>query len=102
MKAFGHDSRAGKQVPARCDESKTRDIALFGMRGGVAWIAEDAFVTREGDDILVEKWVGHRAVSILVRRPSAASLADLWSRLLERAGDAQVFPTPPQPRQGFA
>lgn len=77
-------------------------IALFGMRDGVAWVAEDAFLTREGEDILVEKWVGHRAISILVRRSSAAALADLWLRLVEMAADAQGFPTQPRPRERFA
>lgn len=80
-----------------------QSIALFGMRDGVPWVADDAFVTREGDDILVEKWVGARVVSILVRRASGTGpLAEVWSRLTELAGVTQDFPTLPKPRQRFA
>lgn len=92
MEASGRNRQAGKPVPARRDESKARAIALFGMRDGVAWVAEDAFVTREGEDILVEKWVGPRVVSILVRRATGAGwMAAIWSRLTELAGEAQEF-----------
>lgn len=104
MRAIGRTRRLAK--PAASSEEvvgKARlSIALFGMRDGAAWVADDAFVTRQGEDILVEKWVGHRVVSILVQRTSALRMADLWSRLAEIAVDAQDFPTPPKPREGFA
>lgn len=94
MEAIGRDGQAIRPILARCDKRRARDIALFGMRDGVAWVAEDAFVTREGEDILVEKWVGHRVVSILVRRPTGAGwMAGVWSRLRELAEEAQDFRT---------
>lgn len=78
--------------------SNARAIALFGMSDGVAWVADDAFVSRQGDDIVVEKWVGRRAVSIVVRRATCiGSMASLWTRLSEGCA-GHILPQPcPQP-----
>lgn len=74
-------------------DNKTRlKLALFGTQNGAVWVAEDAFVTRQDDDILVEKWVGQRLVSILVRPTSLGSSDVLWSRLNEVATETALPP----------
>lgn len=74
--AAGHDGRQARL-----------NAALFGIKNGAVWVAEDAFVTRAADNILVEKWVGQRLVSILIRPASAGSPSSVWSRLNEVAMD---------------
>lgn len=69
------------------DNKTSLKLALFGIQNGAVWVAEDAFVTRQDDDILVEKWVGQRLVSILVRPTSLGSLDVLWSGLNKVAGE---------------
>lgn len=61
------------------------EMALFGIRNGAVWVAEAAFVTRQDNDILVEKWVGQRLVSIRVRATSLESPDAMWSALSEVA-----------------
>ena len=59
--------------------------ALFGIKSGVVWVAEDAVLTRLNGDILVERWVGGRVVSVLVRGDSTGTTRRIWEKLNELA-----------------
>ncbi len=61
--------------------------ALFGIKGGVAWVAEDVFVTRSNGDLLVELWIGPRVVSILVHAESEGYMQAIYAKLAELAID---------------
>lgn len=61
--------------------------ALFGIKGGVAWVAEDVFVTRSNGDLLVELWIGPRVVSILVHADSEGYMQAIYAKLAELAID---------------
>lgn len=70
-------------------DSRTRPQAgLFGVKDGVAWVADDVFVTRSAGDVLVERWVGQRPVSILVRRDGVGIMRTIWAKLNDVAIDA--------------
>jgi hypothetical protein len=61
--------------------------ALFGIKGGVAWVAEDVFVTRSNGDLLVELWIGPRVVSILVHADGDGFMQAIYAKLNELAID---------------
>lgn len=71
-------------------DSRSRlQSALFGFKAGAVWVADDVFVTRKNDGLLVERWVGPRVVSILVQASSDGPMRTLWAELNDRAmGDA--------------
>lgn len=76
-------------------DSRTRlHAALFGFRDGVPWVSADAFVTRRGRDLLVEGWVGRRAVGILVRHDACGAMRTIWEKLNESAMDVPEIATP--------
>lgn len=81
--AHGSNSQFGSGKGART----SRQLALFGITSGVAWVAEDAFVTRQGDDLLVERWVDHRLATILIRADSSGTTRMVWETLNEIAID---------------
>lgn len=68
--------------------------ALFGSKGDVVWVAEDAFVTRINCDVLVERWIGSRVVSIIVSEASDGLMGIIWSKLNKIAMDSLPNPTP--------
>lgn len=70
------------------------DLALFGIKSGVVWVADDAFVTRSAGHILVEKWVGSRLVAVLVRPDGIGMMQRVWVKLNEIAVDPG-WPTAP-------
>lgn len=80
-------------------DSRSRlQAALFGVKDGVVWVADDVFVTRWAGDLLVEGWVGRRTVSILVARGGVGTMRTVWAKLNEIAVDAGwPFPTPSVP-----
>ena len=59
--------------------------ALFGVKSGVVWVADDAIISRQRDGILVKRWVGDRVVSVLVREDSTGTTRTIWERLNELA-----------------
>jgi hypothetical protein len=61
--------------------------ALFGVKGGVAWVAEDVFVTRISGGLLVELWIGQRVVSIRVHSDSQGYMQAIYAKLDELAID---------------
>lgn len=63
------------------------EVALCGIKNGVGWVAEDAFVTRRNDELLVERWVGRGVRSVAVREASDGIMGALWARLCEVAMD---------------
>lgn len=63
------------------------EAALCGIKDGVAWVAEDSFVTRRNDELLVERWVGRGVRSITVREASDGIVRALWLKLSEIAMD---------------
>lgn len=67
---------------------KTLDLALFGIKDGVVWVADDAFVTRSAGHVLVEKWVGSRLVAVRVRQGGSGMMQSIWMKLNEVAVDA--------------
>lgn len=71
------------------DSRKRLDLALFGIKDGVVWVADDAFVTRSAGDVLVEKWVGSRLVAVLVRQEGTGMMQSIWAKLNEVAVDAR-------------
>lgn len=64
-----------------------RQLALFGINSGVAWVAEDAFVTRRGEDLLVERWIGDRVAAIVVSAASSGKMRMVWEALSNIAVD---------------
>lgn len=80
-------------------DSQTRlQFALFGVKDGVAWVADDVFVTRSAGDVLVERWIGSRLVAVLVRRDAAGMMQIIWAKLNEVAIDAGWTSTAPATR----
>lgn len=74
-------------------DSRTRlQAALFGVKNGVAWVADDVFVTRSSGDIVVEGWVGRRLASILVARDDVGVMRTIWAKLNEVATDEAGSP----------
>jgi hypothetical protein len=67
------------------DRKSRLKAALFGIKAGVVWVAEDAIVTRQHGGILVERWVGQRHVSVLVRDDSTGTMRKVWEKLNEIA-----------------
>lgn len=67
------------------DRKSRLQAALFGIKAGVVWVAEDAIVTRQNGDILVERWVGARVVTVLVREDSTGINRAIWEKLNEIA-----------------
>jgi hypothetical protein len=66
--------------------------ALFGFRDGVAWVADDVFVTRyAGGNLLVERWAGLGVRSAMVRAESQGFMRAMWLKLNALAVDG----TPP-------
>lgn len=64
------------------------EAALFGIKSGQVWVADNAIVTRRQDgDILVEGWVGRRTASILVPKNSNGTTRAIWDKLNEIAKD---------------
>ena len=61
--------------------------ALFGVKGGVAWVAQDVFVTRINGGLLVELWIGPRVVSIRVHADSEGYMQAIYAKLDELAID---------------
>jgi len=62
--------------------------AMFGIRDGAAWVADDVFVTRDGrGDVLVERWDGRGVRSAVVRRDSEGYMRAMWIKLTEVAAD---------------
>jgi hypothetical protein len=56
--------------------------ALFGFEDGVAWVADDVFVTRlTGGILLVERWDGRGVTSAVLRPDSEGFLRELWVAL---------------------
>lgn len=76
------------------NQADGRATALFGIKGDVAWVANDAFVTRSNGDVLVERWIGSRVVSIIVREASDGFMGIIWSKLSEMAMDGLPNSTP--------
>lgn len=68
--------------------------ALFGIKGDVVWVAEDAFVTRINREMLVERWIGSRVVSIIVSEATDGLMGIIWSKLNKIAMDGLPNPTP--------
>lgn len=79
--------RWGKPRPnvQNVDRDSRLKAALFGIKAGVVWVAEDAILTRQNGDILVERWVGTRVVSVLVREDSTGTTRVIWEKLNELA-----------------
>lgn len=73
------------------------EAALFGFKAGVVWVADDAIVTRQHGDILVERWVGQRVVSVLVRQHSTGTTRTIWEKLNEIAIEDGPTPLPRPP-----
>lgn len=69
------------------DGQVVHQIALFGVKNGVVWVADDAFVTRSAGDILVERWVESRIVAVLVRPHRTGTMQTIWAKLNEVAVD---------------
>ena len=67
------------------DRKSRLRAALFGVKSGVVWVADDAILTRQCDGILVKRWVGGRVVSVLVREDSTGTARAIWERLNELA-----------------
>lgn len=67
------------------DRQSRLQAALFGVKAGVVWVAEDVILTRQNGDILVERWVDGRAVSVLVREHSTGTTRTIWEKLNEIA-----------------
>ncbi|MFJ6303761.1 hypothetical protein [Pseudarthrobacter oxydans] len=63
------------------------ELGLFGIKDGVVWVADDAFVTRSAGNVLVEKWVGSRLVVVLVRQDGRGMMQSIWVKLNEIAVD---------------
>lgn len=62
--------------------------AMFGFKNGAAWVAEDAFVTRDvRGDLLVERWDRHGVRFAVVRRDSEGFMRAMWLKLNELAVD---------------
>ena len=56
--------------------------AMFGFKDGVAWVADDVFVTRcKGGILLVERWDGRSVRSAVLRPDSEGFLRALWVAL---------------------
>lgn len=56
--------------------------AMFGFSDGVAWVADDVFVTRfTGGILLVERWDGRSVRSAVLRSDSEGFLRALWVAL---------------------
>ena len=56
--------------------------AMFGFKDGVAWVADDVFVTRfTGGILLVERWDGRSVRSAVLRPDSDGFLHALWVAL---------------------
>lgn len=77
----------GPHCGAKNGSRTSHELALFGIKSSVAWVADDAFVTRQGDDLLVERWVDRRVAAILVRADSRGSMRIIWEKLNEIAMD---------------
>lgn len=71
------------------DNTTWPQLALFGVKDGVVWVAVDVFVTRSAEDVLVERWAGPRLVAILVRRDGTGIMRSIWAKLNEVAVDAR-------------
>lgn len=69
--------------------------ALFGITAGVAWVADDVFVTRRNGGLLVEGWVGRRVAAIPVRCDSGDTMRAIWEKLNEVAVDDSTPPVFP-------
>jgi hypothetical protein len=69
------------------DSRSVLQIALFGVKGGIAWVADDVFVTRSGVDVLVERWIGPRLVAVVVQQQRTGVMQAIWAKLNEVAVD---------------
>jgi len=67
------------------DRKSRLRAALFGVKSGVVWVADDAIISRQCDGILVKRWIGDRVVSVLVREDSTGTTRTIWERLNELA-----------------
>lgn len=62
--------------------------AMFGFKDGEAWVADDAFVTRDvHGDLLVERWDLLGVRFAVVRRDSEGFMRSMWFKLNEIAVD---------------
>lgn len=78
---------AGPHCEAENGSRTSHQLALFGIKSSVAWVADDAFVTRQGTDLLVERWGDRRVAAILVRADSSGTMRIIWEKLNEIAID---------------
>lgn len=78
---------AGPSYEAEKGCKKGRQLALFGIRSGVAWVADDVFVTRRSGDLLVERWFDHRVATIALPADSNGTMRIIWEKLNEVAID---------------
>lgn len=63
-------------------ESQLRaQVALFGVKDGHVWVADDVFVARTVGGALVERWVGSRIVTVLTRRDGTKIMRIVWAKL---------------------
>lgn len=66
--------------------TRAQPPALFGIRDGAAWVAEDVFITRKScGDMLVEHWDVRGVRSAVVRKDSEGFLRAIWLKLAEGA-----------------
>lgn len=65
----------------------TAQIALFGIRNGAVWVADDVIVTRSHRDVLVERLAGSRIVAVLVRHDGTGMAQTIWAQLNDIAVD---------------
>jgi hypothetical protein len=65
----------------------SRQLALFGITSGAAWVAEDAFVTRRGDDLVVERWIDHHVATAVIPADSQGTTRVIWETLNNIAVD---------------
>lgn len=62
--------------------------AMFGFKSGEAWVADDAFVTRDvHGDLLVERWDLQGVRFAVVRRDSEGFMRAMWVKLNDVAVD---------------
>ncbi|WP_156400234.1 hypothetical protein [Arthrobacter sp. Soil761] len=85
MKDIVGRSGTGPHKRPVSEGSRRGDIGLFGIRNGVVWIADDVFVTRSADDVLVERWTSSRIITIAVRREATGTMQLVWAQLNDMA-----------------
>lgn len=67
------------------DSSARLKTALFGLKDGLGWVSSDVFVTRAEAGLLVEGWVGHRLVTVLIDANFRYVMPAVWAKLDEMA-----------------